>query len=81
MHRPGIEPGSTDWKSAILPFNYRCRDALAGNRTLMSPLATAYSTTKLQVRLPFKKVKPNNILFGSTFHKGGISVDGFEPPT
>ncbi len=24
MHRPGIEPGSTDWKSIILPFNYRC---------------------------------------------------------
>ncbi len=63
MHRPGIEPGSTDWKSAILPFNYRCvKYALAGNRTLISPLATAYSTTKLQVRLPFKKVKPNNII-------------------
>lgn len=24
MHQPGIEPGSLDWKSSILPLNYRC---------------------------------------------------------
>ena len=24
LHSPGIEPGTTDWKSAILPLNYEC---------------------------------------------------------
>ncbi len=51
MHRPGIEPGSADWKSAILPFNYQCGDAFAGNRTLVSPLATVYSTIESQMPL------------------------------
>ena len=58
MHSPGIEPGTADWKSAILPLNYECLKMVAKvspsclNRTgdhLITSMSNHYSQMLYQL--------------------------------